>query len=79
MSKQIHITLKLFAQYREGRFKVEQRIYTEGVTTGDIIKELGVTQELPLGVLMVNSRHEKEDYILREGDTLALFPKVGGG
>lgn len=75
----INITVKLFAQYRDGRFKVEQRVYKEGITAGDIIDELELTKELPLGVLMVNSRHEKEDYRLKEGDILALFPKVGGG
>ncbi len=75
----VNITVKLFAHYRENRFKVEQRVYPEGTTAGDIIEELGVTKELPLGVLMVNSRHQNEEYILKEGDILALFPKVGGG
>ena len=75
----INVTVKLFAQYRENRFKVEVREYKEGITAGDIIEELGVTKELPLGVLMVNSRHEEEEYRLKEGDILALFPKVGGG
>lgn len=75
----VNITVKLFAHYRENRFKVEQRAYQEGTTAGDIIEELGVIKELPLGVLMVNSRHQKEDYRLKEGDILALFPKVGGG
>ena len=46
----------------------------------DIIDELGITADkLPLGVLMVNSKHEKEEYILQEGDIVALFPKIGGG
>ena len=75
----VNITVKLFAHYRENRFKVEQRVYPEGTTAGDIIEELGVTKELPLGVLMVNSRHQNEEYILKESDILALFPKVGGG
>lgn len=75
----INITIKLFAQYRENRFKVEQRVYPKGISAGDIIDDLGVAKELPLGVLMVNSRHEKPSYILQEGDTIALFPKVGGG
>lgn len=75
----IHVTVKLFAQYREGRFKVEPRVYEEGITAGDIIEELGVAKELPLGVLMINSRHEEENYRLKEGDIIALFPKIGGG
>jgi molybdopterin converting factor small subunit len=74
------ITVKLFAQYRDGRFKVKVKDYPEGTTAQDIMNELGISEErLPLGVLMVNSKHEKEEYILQEGDMLALFPKVGGG
>jgi len=76
----MNITVKLFAQYREGRFKVEQRVYPDGTTAQNIMDELGISEErLPLGVLMVNSRHQKEEYVLQEGDILALFPKVGGG
>lgn len=75
----ITITVKLFAQYRENRFKVEHRVYPKGISAKDIIEELGVAKALPLGVLMVNSRHESESYILQEGDIIALFPKVGGG
>lgn len=75
----MNITVKLFAQYREGRFKIEERVYHENISAQEIIDELGVAKELPLGVLMVNGRHEKESYLLKEGDTLSLFPKVGGG
>jgi molybdopterin converting factor small subunit len=74
------ITVKLFAQYREGRFKVEVREYPEGTKATEIIKELGINEEaLPLGVLLVNSRHQEESVELKGGDVLSLFPKVGGG
>ena len=74
------ITVKLFAQYREDRFKVETREYPDGTTAQNILDELGISEgRFPLGVLMVNSKHEKEDYVLQEGDSIALFPKVGGG
>jgi len=80
MNDNINITVKLFAQYRENRFKVEQRIYPCGTTPKNIMDELGISEhKLPLGVLMINSKHQKEEYILKEGDILALFPKVGGG
>ena len=73
------VTVKLFAQYREGRFKIEERAYHEGISAQEIIDELGVAKELPLGVLMVNGRHESQSYLLIEGDIISLFPKVGGG
>ena len=77
---EIDITVKLFAQYREGKFKVEQRRYPEGVTVGDVIIETGIAVDrYPIGVMIINGRHVQEDHPLKEGDTLALFPKVGGG
>jgi len=75
----VRITIKLFAQYREGRFKAEQRVYPSPLKAQDIIDELGVDKELPLGVLMVNGKHVPTDYLLKEGDEIALFPKIGGG
>lgn len=75
----MRIIVKLFAQYREGRFKVEERTYPEGVSAQEIVDELGVNKELPLGVLMVNGKHVSTDYLLKEGDEIALFPKIGGG
>lgn len=74
------ITLKLFAQYRENRFKVKELQIQEGSTPKDIMDMYGITNhKLPLGVLMINSRHKDEDTALKDGDILSLFPKVGGG
>lgn len=75
----MHVLVKLFAQYREGRFKVEQREYPNGTTAQTIIDALELERVSPLGVLMVNGRHVETSYRLQEGDEVALFPKVGGG
>lgn len=76
----MNITVKLFAQYREGRFKEAQQHYPEGTKAHEVISQLGIYEEkFPLGVLMVNGRHQREDTVLKEGDVLSLFPKVGGG
>jgi len=72
------ITVKLFANFRVGRFKVEERDYPEGTHCRQIVAELGMREE-ELGVVMVNSRHAPLDQELHEGDALALFPLVGGG
>ncbi len=80
MKNDINITVKLFAQYREDRFKVEKRVCIYGTRAKDIMDDLGISEHrLPLGVLLVNSKHEKEEYKLKDGDTISLFPKVGGG
>lgn len=76
----VEVTVKLFAQYRAGYFKVEQRAYPEVVTIKDIIIDTGIPIErYPIGVIMVNGRHLDESHTLTDGDTLSLFPKVGGG
>lgn len=76
----MHVRVKLFAQYREGRFKEAMLEYPEGTCAKTIIEDLGIDESIyPLGVLMLNGRHKPEDIVLNEGDTLSLFPKVGGG
>ncbi len=77
---EIEVTVKLFAQYRAGKFKVEPRRYPEGTTVADVIAETDIAVErYPIGVMIINGRHGGEEHVLHDGDTLALFPKVGGG
>ncbi len=76
----IAITVKLFAQYREGFFKAEQRHYPDPTTVDDVIADTGINiRDYPIGVMIVNGRHVPGDHVLKAGDALALFPKVGGG
>ena len=72
------ITVKLFATFRNGRFAIEERVYPEGTTVGQVIEELGIPVA-ELGIKMVNSRHVKLDQHLADGDVLAVFPLLGGG
>lgn len=74
----MQVTVKLFAHFRHGRFDVEVRQYQPGVTVEHIVEELGIPKN-ELGILLVNSRHVGLDRELRDGDSLALFPLVGGG
>jgi sulfur-carrier protein len=72
------VTIKLFATFRIGRFGEDTREYQSGVTVGEIINDL----ELPLdeiGATLINHRHVEEDHQLQDGDTLSIFPLVGGG
>jgi sulfur-carrier protein len=72
------ITVKLFATFRNGRFKIEQQLREAGTTCRQVVLELGLTEE-EVGIILVNGRHFTLDYLLKEGDTLSLFPLVGGG
>lgn len=74
------IVVKLFAQYRENRFKEKEFSIKEGSMVKDIMEEVGILDDpLPLGVLMINSHHQEKDAILKDGDIVSFFPKVGGG
>lgn len=72
------ITVKLFASFRASRFDIETGDYPEGTTVGDVADSLKLPRG-ELGIMMVNNRHVKIDHPLVEGDTLALFPLLGGG
>jgi molybdopterin synthase sulfur carrier subunit len=72
------VTVKLFASFRTGRFDIESVDYPAGTTVADVADGL----KLPLselGIMMINGRHVKLDRPLADGDTLALFPLLGGG
>ena len=72
------ITVKLFATFRKDRFDIEERTYPEGTTVGQIVSELHIPRA-QLGILLVSSRHVDLERVLVDGETLAIFPLVGGG
>jgi molybdopterin converting factor small subunit len=74
----MNVTVKLFASFRTGRFSVEAGDYPDGTTVADVAESLHLPQS-ELGIIMINNRHVKIDRQLAEGDTLALFPLLGGG
>lgn len=72
------ITVKLFANFRQGRFKVKECDVELAITCVELAASLEIA-EAELGVVMVNGRHAQVSQALQEGDTLSLFPLVGGG
>lgn len=72
------MTIKLFASLRNGRFSEKQWEYVPGITVSRIIEDLHIDKK-DVGIVLVNSRHVEMDYQLEEGDTLAIFPLIGGG
>lgn len=72
------LTVKLFAYFRDGRFKATEMEIGDTTTVGDIIDGLDIDRE-EVGVLMLNSRHTSFETTPKEEDILAIFPVVGGG
>jgi molybdopterin converting factor small subunit len=72
------VTVKLFASFRTGRFEIETVDFPAGTTVADVADSLKLPRT-ELGIMMINNRHVKLDRLLADGDTLALFPLLGGG
>lgn len=74
----ITITVKLFAFFRENRFKKQEQKFPATTTVRDIILAQGIDPE-EVGMTMINSRHCTLDQKPVQGDQLAIFPVIGGG
>lgn len=72
------MTIKLFATFRKGRFDVARREYPAGATLARIVAELGIPLE-EIGVLLVGGRHADLEQIPAAGETISIFPLLGGG
>lgn len=50
----------------------------EGTTIGDVFKSLHVPEE-SVKLIFLNGIHATTDQALKDGDTLGVFPALGGG
>jgi molybdopterin converting factor small subunit len=73
----MHIEVRLFATLRKGRFKRETFEY-ESSTPAYILSQLNIPHE-DVAILLVNGRDGSFDQPLNDGDTVSIFPPVGGG
>lgn len=74
----MRIKVKLFANFRDGRFVVEDQEYPTGTRIADIIEKLGIVPS-EVGIILLESKHAEPEQVLTDGASLALFPLLGGG
>jgi molybdopterin converting factor small subunit len=74
----IKIRIKLAGVFRINRFKEEERTYPPGTTVREVVEDLRLPEHL-LGIVVINEVHAGAEDVLQDGDTLALFPLLGGG
>lgn len=72
------VNLKLFASLREGRFKEETAELENDSRVIDVIKKYNLPLE-EVAICLVNGRDADKEHQLQNGDTVSLFPPVGGG
>ena len=74
----MEVRVKLFATLRHNRQKESILDIEENTSIADIIGRLEIPEQ-EAAIIMVNGRHAGPDRILKDGDTLSLFPPLGGG
>ncbi len=74
----MQVTVKLFATLRLNRKKENFLNMQEGACVDSILGHLGISRQ-DATIMMVNGRHVRPEHVLKSGDTLSLFPPVGGG
>ncbi len=73
------VEVRLFATFRNERFKKKSFEISSGITTPkEILADLGI-KESSVAILLVNGIHSKINMPLKDGDIISLFPPVGGG
>jgi sulfur-carrier protein len=72
------VNVKLFANFRDGRFVAEMQEHPAGTRIADVVRALNI-QEAEIGMIMLNNRHAELDQQLADGNNLSIFPLVGGG
>lgn len=74
----MELTVKLFATLREGRGKVLTLQYEEPPTLEEVTSRLEIAPE-DIAILLRNGRDAALDQRVGDGDTVSIFPPVGGG
>jgi len=73
----LQVTVKLFAELREGRFEVENSEVADQSRVTDVVQSLNIPPD-QVKICLVNGRDAGTDYVIQNGDTVSLFPAVGG-
>ncbi len=74
----MQIKVKLIGAFRVDRFKEQDLVYPCETTAEKIIDHLDIPRRA-LGTVLINGVHSRVDDPVRDGDTIALLPILGGG
>ena len=78
--KHISVTVKFFATLREYGPNEEKISIPENSTVQFIMEKYEIPEEERRAIIMVNGKpHQDLNNILKDGDTIAIFPPIGGG
>ena len=72
------VLVKLFATLRNKRFIEKEFEVDKGVVVEDLFELFDLKRE-EVAIIFINGRHGDFDSPLNDGDSLGIFPPVGGG
>lgn len=72
------IQVRLFATFREDRFKDKEMDFPESAPVMDLLEMLEIPED-ELGILLVNGQSATPQTELKPNDVVSIFPAVGGG
>ena len=72
------LEVKLFATFREGRFRKKKLELPDKSSVADLLEHLKISRDEP-GILLVNGTSAVAEKQLSEGDVVSVFPLVSGG
>ena len=74
----MQIEVRLFAYFREGRFKNSKLEIENSTTVLDILNRLNIDKD-DASIKLINGKDGELTSTFNDGDVLSLFPPVGGG
>ena len=72
------IEVRLFATFREDRFKERRMDFPEDGLIRDLLGQLDIGAD-EVGILLVNGDSATPETKLHPGDVVSIFPAIGGG
>ena len=74
----MQIEVRLFAYFREGRFKNSKLEIEKSITVLDILNRLNINKD-DASIILINGKDGELTSTFNDNDVLSLFPPVGGG
>jgi sulfur carrier protein len=72
------VAVRLFASFREGRFKEKELELPEGSSLGDLLTRLDIAHK-DAKITIVNGTAVSAEHKLSSQDVIAIFPPIAGG
>ena len=72
------IEVRLFATFRDNRFKERRMDFPEDGLLRDLLRQLDIDAD-EVGILLVNGDSATPETKLHADDVVSIFPAIGGG